>query len=274
MHSIHGRAPAIASGLKATRKELSVWIITGEGDSMSIGGNHLIHALRRNFDVNILLFNNEIYGLTKGQYSPLSPEGRKTKSSPMGSIDHPFNPLALAQGADASFIARSIDRSPKHMRDILLQSHQHKGTSLLEIFQNCNIFNDGAFSQYTENKLVNDSVIFVEDGKPMVFWEGDKKGIRLDGLNPVVVDLEADNYSIDDLWVHDKSNRIMSTMLTRIFNNAENKGNLPLPFGVLYAESRPTYEVSMSEQIEQAIREKGKGDLNDLLRGENTWVVD
>ena len=160
------------------------------------------------------------------------------------------------------------------MRDILLQSHQHKGTSLLEIYQNCNIFNDGAFSQYTENKLVNDSVIFVEDGKPMVFGEGDKKGIRLDGLNPVVVDLEADNYSIDDLWVHDKSNRIMSTMLTRIFNNAENKGNLPLPFGVLYAESRPTYEVSMSEQIEQAIREKGKGDLNDLLRGENTWVVD
>ncbi len=169
MHSIHGRATAIASGLKATRPELSVWIVTGDGDSLSIGGNHTIHLLRRNFDVNILLFNNQIYGLTKGQYSPTSEPEKVTKSTPMGSIDHPFNPLALAMGADASFIARSMDRDPKHLQQMLMRSYQHKGSSFLEIYQNCNIFNDGAFEVFTEKSSKAAETLFLEQGKPLIF---------------------------------------------------------------------------------------------------------
>ena len=175
MHSIHGRATAIASGLKAARPDLSVWIITGDGDSLSIGGNHLIHLLRRNFDTNILLFNNQIYGLTKGQYSPTSEMGKKTKSTPMGSIDHPFNPLALCMGADATFVARTMDRDPKHLRQMLLRSNEHKGTSLLEIYQNCNVFNDGAFFGYTDKSTKPEQTLFLEHGKPLVFWSQSRK---------------------------------------------------------------------------------------------------
>ena len=169
MHSIHGRATAVASGLKASRPELSVWIVTGDGDGLSIGGNHTIHLLRRNFDVNILLFNNQIYGLTKGQYSPTSEENKVTKSTPMGSIDHPFNPLALALGADSTFVARSMDRDPKHLQSMLLRANQHKGTSFLEIYQNCNIFNDGAFETFTEKSSKAEETLFLEQGKPLVF---------------------------------------------------------------------------------------------------------
>jgi len=197
MHSIHGRATAIASGLKATRPELSVWIVTGDGDSLSIGGNHLIHLLRRNFDVNILLFNNEIYGLTKGQYSPTSPEGLVTKSTPLGSIDHPFNPLALCMGADATFIARSMDRDPVHLREMLKRSHGHKGSSLLEIYQNCNVFNDGAFEIFTEKASKKMNTLFVEHGKPLLFGENNSKGIMLDGFSPVIVDMNM--HSVNDL---------------------------------------------------------------------------
>ena len=184
MHSIHGRATAIASGLKATRPELGVWVVTGDGDSLSIGGNHLIHLLRRNFNINILLFNNEIYGLTKGQYSPTSKQGQKTKSSPFGSIDHPFNPLALGLGADATFVARSMDRDPIHLRTIIKRSHEHKGTSLLEIYQNCNVFNDGAFEVFSEKASKKSNTLFVEQDKPLVFGEKAEKGIRLDALHP------------------------------------------------------------------------------------------
>src|SRR3954462_35834 len=189
MHSIHGRATAVASGLKATRPELSVWIVTGDGDALSIGGNHTIHLLRRNFDVNILLFNNQIYGLTKGQYSPTSEENKVTKSTPFGSIDHPFNPMALALGADATFVARSMDRDPKHLQQMLLRSNGHHGTSLLEIYQNCNIFNDGAFEIFTEKSTKAEETIFLENGKPLVFGASQHKGIRLDGFTPVVVEL-------------------------------------------------------------------------------------
>src|SRR5215471_17200459 len=178
MHSIHGRATAIASGLKAARPELSVWIVTGDGDSLSIGGNHFIHLLRRNFDVNILLFNNQIYGLTKGQYSPTSEKNKVTKSTPFGSIDHPFNPLALALGADATFVARSMDRDPKHLQEILVRSHKHKGASFLEIYQNCNIFNDGAFEVYTEKTTKSIETIFLEQGKPLLFGLNNGKGIK------------------------------------------------------------------------------------------------
>ncbi|MGB0593290.1 MAG: 2-oxoacid:ferredoxin oxidoreductase subunit beta [Flavobacteriales bacterium] len=267
MHSIHGRATAIASGLKAARPDLSVWIITGDGDSLSIGGNHLIHLLRRNFDTNVLLFNNQIYGLTKGQYSPTSEKGKKTKSTPMGSIDHPFNPLALCMGADATFIARTMDRDPKHMREMLMRSNNHKGTSLLEIYQNCNVFNDGAFFGMTDKATKMNQTLFLEHGQPLVFGENKDKGIRLDGFKPIIVSLE--DCSIDDLWVHDEKDRVKAGLLTRFFD-----ADFPRPFGVFYSEDRPTYEDALVQQIDDAMEQKGQGNLDDLLKGSNTWTID
>lgn len=267
MHSIHGRATAIASGLKAARPNLSVWIITGDGDSLSIGGNHLIHLLRRNFDTNVLLFNNQIYGLTKGQYSPTSEKGKKTKSTPMGSIDHPFNPLALCMGADATFIARTMDRDPKHMREMLMRSNNHKGTSLLEIYQNCNVFNDGAFFGMTDKSTKMNQALFLEHGHPLVFGENKDKGICLDGFKPIIVSLE--DCSVDDLWVHDEKDRVKAGLLTRFFD-----ADFPRPFGVFYSEDRPTYEDALVQQIDDAMEQKGQGNLDDLLKGSNTWTID
>lgn len=267
MHSIHGRATAIASGLKAARPDLSVWIITGDGDSLSIGGNHLIHLLRRNFDTNILLFNNQIYGLTKGQYSPTSEKGKKTKSTPMGSIDHPFNPLALCMGADATFVARSMDRDPKHLREMLIRSNGHKGTSLLEIYQNCNVFNDGAFFGMTDKATKMNQTLFLENGKPLVFGENKDKGIRLEGFKPVIVSLN--DFSLEDLWVHDENDRVKAGLLTRFFDT-----DFPRPFGVFYCENRPTYEDALAKQIKDAIEVKDKGDLDFLLKGSNTWTIE
>ena len=272
MHSIHGRATAIASGLKATRPDLSVWIVTGDGDSLSIGGNHTIHLLRRNFDVNILLFNNQIYGLTKGQYSPTSEENKITKSTPFGSLDHPFNPLALAMGADASFIGRSMDRDPKHLQEMLLRANAHRGASLLEIYQNCNIFNDGAFEVFTEKGSKADEALFLVQGQPLVFGAAQNKGIRLDGFKPVVVDLE-EGYSKDDLWIHDEKDFYKSQILVRMFDDPRIFGHLPRPFGVLYETDRPCYEDLMRMQIEEVIATKGKGDLNKLLRGNEVWEI-
>lgn len=267
MHSIHGRATAIASGLKAARPDLSVWIITGDGDSLSIGGNHLIHLLRRNFDTNVLLFNNQIYGLTKGQYSPTSEKGKKTKSTPMGSIDHPFNPLALCMGADATFIARTMDRDPKHMREMLMRSNNHKGTSLLEIYQNCNVFNDGAFFGMTDKATKMNQTLFLEHGQPLVFGENKDKGIRLDGFKPIIVSLE--DCSIDDLWLHDEKDRVKAGLLTRFFD-----ADFPRPFGVFYSEDRPTYEDALVQQIDESMEQKGQGNLDHLLKGSNTWTID
>lgn len=271
MHSIHGRATAIASGLKATRPELSVWIVTGDGDGLSIGGNHMIHILRRNFDVNIMLFNNQIYGLTKGQYSPTSEESKVTKSTPYGSIDHPFNPSALALGADATFVSRTMDRDPKHLQEMLKRSYAHKGTSLVEIYQNCNIFNDGAFEIFTEKSSKPEETIFVEQGKPLIFGAQKNKGIMLDGLNPVVVSLE-EGHSADDLWIHDENDFHKAQLITRLFDDPKVAGHFPRPFGVFYETDRPTYEDIMARQVEEAISRKA-GDLDALLTGRETWTI-
>lgn len=272
IHSIHGRATAVASGLKASRPELNVWIISGDGDSLSIGGNHFIHLLRRNFDVNLLLFNNEIYGLTKGQYSPTSPKGQVTKSTPMGSLDFPFNPAALALGASATFIARSMDRDPKHMREILASASHHKGTSLVEIYQNCNVFNDGAFSTFTEKATKADNTIMLEEGQPLVFGAELNKGIRLNGMQPEIVSLV--DVSKEDLWIHNSRDLGKAMLLTRMFDDPSAEGALPRPFGVLYQEDRYCYEDAMADQLAKALEVKGKGDLNQLIRGSNTWMVD
>ncbi|MGB8192852.1 MAG: 2-oxoacid:ferredoxin oxidoreductase subunit beta [Chitinophagaceae bacterium] len=272
MHSIHGRATAVASGLKATRPELSVWIVTGDGDSLSIGGNHTIHLLRRNFDVNMLLFNNQIYGLTKGQYSPTSEINKVTKSTPYGSIDHPFNPLALAMGADATFVARSMDRDPKHLQAMLLRAQQHKGASFLEIYQNCNIFNDAAFEIFTEKSTKANEALFLEQGKPLVFGATQNKGIKLDGFTPVVVNLD-EGHSVNDLWVHDEHDIYKAQILVRIFNDPYKDGHLPRPFGVFYQVDRPCYEDIMSMQLEEVIATKGPGNLDKLLRGNETWTI-
>jgi 2-oxoglutarate ferredoxin oxidoreductase subunit beta len=274
MHSIHGRAIAIATGLKASRPELSVWIVTGDGDALSIGGNHTIHLLRRNLDVNVLLFNNQIYGLTKGQYSPTSEPGKVTKSTPLGSLDHPFNPAALALGADGSFIARSMDRDPKHLQATLLRAQAHHGTSFLEIYQNCNIFNDGAFEVFTEKGTKAEEAVFLEQGQPLRFGANGNKGIRLDGYKPQVVSLEDGQYTADDLWVHDETDFFKAQILTRLFDNPADPGHFPRPFGVLYAVERQTYEDAMGLQLEEAIAVKGPGNLDALLQGKETWVIE
>jgi 2-oxoglutarate/2-oxoacid ferredoxin oxidoreductase subunit beta len=273
MHSIHGRATAIASGLKAARPELSVWIVTGDGDSMSIGGNHLIHLLRRNFDVNILLFNNQIYGLTKGQYSPTSEENKITKSTPMGSIDHPFNPSALALGADASFVARSMDRDVKHLQEILKRSAGHKGSSFLEIYQNCNIFNDGAFEIFTEKSSKPQETIFLEQGKPLIFGATKEKGILLDGYKPKIVTLGENGITESDLWIHDEQDLYKAQIIARFFDDPSLENNLPRPFGIIYAKERNCYEEDLHAQLESAIAAKGEGDLDALLRGRETWEI-
>ncbi len=272
MHSIHGRATAIASGLKATRPELSVWIVTGDGDSLSIGGNHTIHLLRRNFDVNVLLFNNQIYGLTKGQYSPTSEKSKVTKSTPYGSLDHPFNPLALAMGADATFIARTMDRDPKHLQEMLKRSHAHHGSSFLEIYQNCNIFNDGAFEIFTEKSSKPQEVLFMDQDRPLVFGANQEKGIKLDGFKPVVVNLN-EGYSQDDLWIHDEKDFYKAQILVRMFDDPRIEGHLPRPFGVFYKGDRPCYEDTLNLQIQEVMASRGAPDLDKLLRGRETWEI-
>ncbi|MFM9053169.1 MAG: 2-oxoacid:ferredoxin oxidoreductase subunit beta [Bacteroidota bacterium] len=274
MHSIHGRATAVASGLKATRPELSIWLVTGDGDGLSIGGNHTIHLLRRNFDLNVLLFNNEIYGLTKGQYSPTSEEGKVTKSTPMGSVDHPFNPLALCLGADATFVARSMDRDPKHLQAVLKRANSHKGASFVEIYQNCNVFNDGAFEVFTEKASKKKETLFMENGKPLMFGENNELGVRLDGFTPVVVNIN-EGASANDLWIHDERDRVKAGILARFFDNPRSTGehHLPRPFGIFYVEDRPCYEEKLAEQISNMRAKRGEGDLDALLRGRETWTI-
>lgn len=268
MHSIHGRAPAIATGLKSSRPELDVWVITGDGDALSIGGNHLIHALRRNVDLQVLLFNNQIYGLTKGQYSPTSEQGKVTKSTPFGSIDHPFNPVALALGADATFVARTLDRDPKHMTEVLRQAHGHRGGAIVEIYQNCNIFNDGAFFRFTEKYSKPTNTVFLKDGEPLVYDNG-RKGLRLDGFRVESVDLTSGAMSVDDCLVYDTSSRELAGIMSRIFFNPE----LPQPIGVFYEEQRPTYDELLKNQVQEVIDRRGKGDLAKLLNAGDTWEI-
>ena len=272
MHSIHGRAPAVVSGLKITNPDLSVWMITGDGDALSIGGNHLIHMLRRNFDINILLFNNQIYGLTKGQYSPTSEEGKNTKSSPMGSLDHPFNPAALCIGADSTFYARTMDRDPIHLRTILSRANAHKGTSMVEIYQNCNVFNDGAFFGMTDKATKGVQTLFVEHGQPLVYGANKEFGIKLDGFTPVIVSM--DSVSEDELWIHDENDRGKANILVRFYQDPSLEGNFPRPFGIFYTEERACYEDLLTDQVETAKVKFGRGDLNELLRGKSTWTID
>jgi 2-oxoglutarate ferredoxin oxidoreductase subunit beta len=268
MHSIHGRAPTFATGLKSTRPDLMVWVITGDGDALSIGGNHFIHALRRNLDVNIVLFNNRIYGLTKGQYSPTSLEGQVTKSTPMGSIDHPLSPLSVALAAEATFVARSIDAHVKHLGETLKRAAQHKGTSLVEVYQNCNVFNDGAMAYAQEKKQRDQNVVELQHGKPLVF-DGGKKGVRLVGNHLEVVNTA--DVPLDDLLIHDEKdpNPSIHMMLARMSYPV-----MPEPIGVLRAvEGIPTYDDQINDQVELAKKQKGEGDLDALFNSGDTWVV-
>jgi 2-oxoglutarate ferredoxin oxidoreductase subunit beta len=273
MHSIHGRAAAIASGVKAANPELSVWVVSGDGDSLSIGGNHFIHLMRKNFDINYLLFNNQIYSLTKGQYSPTSEQGKVTKTSPFGSIEEPFNSLELALAAKASFVARTLDRDPKHQQSILKRAHQHKGTSFVEIYQNCPVFNDAAFFAFSEKETKNEEAIRLEHGKPLLFGNNNEKGIRLDGLTPVIVNIKEENISVNDLWIHDEKDKTKASFITRFFDTMFNDVHFPRPFGVIYVEERPVYEEMLAAQIEHLAATKGKMSLDKILSGDKTWTI-
>jgi 2-oxoglutarate ferredoxin oxidoreductase subunit beta len=265
-HSIHGRAPAIATGIKISQPELSVWVVTGDGDGLSIGGNHLIHALRRNVGLKILLFNNRIYGLTKGQYSPTSELGKITKSTPAGSVDYPFNPIAVAMGVDASFVARSIDIEAKSLQDVLRRAYEHPGGAFIEILQNCNIFNDGAWASLTDKTTKADTVLLLEQGKPMIFGKNRDKGIKLGANGRLEVVSLGNGTSEADILIHDETNRALAYMLAHLEN--------PKPIGVFHAEVRPTYEHAMAKQLDVAQQKQGSGDVNALFNRGETWVVE
>jgi 2-oxoglutarate/2-oxoacid ferredoxin oxidoreductase subunit beta len=268
-HTIHGRAPAVATGIKIANPDLSVWIVTGDGDALSIGGNHIIHLLRRNLDIKVMLFNNRIYGLTKGQYSPTSEIGKRTKSTPYGSLDRPFNPLAVGIGAGATFIGRSVDVFASHLKEILGRAARHKGTSFIEIFQNCNIFNDGAFEPYRDKELREDNLLLLEHGKPLIFGKARDKGIRMAGpFAPEVVTL-GNGVTEKDLVVHDENAPIFySFMLAEMEPPA-----FPVPIGVFRSVNVPVLEDAMHEQMAQVTAKMGVGDLKALIYGGETWEV-
>lgn len=270
LHGIHGRAPAIASGIKMANPDLDVWMFTGDGDGLSIGGNHLIHMLRRNLDIKAILFNNEIYGLTKGQYSPTSLIGQVTKSTPMGSIDTPFVPVSLALGAGATFVGRTMDRDPKHLQEMVRRAEKHKGSAFVEIYQNCNVFNDGAFFTYTEKDTRDDNVVYLEHGKPLLFGKQREKGIRLAGFTPEVVQVGDGTYSVNDLLVHNEQDSTLAFILANMIHNTA----LPRPMGVFLATERFTYEVALEDQIARATNKRGEGSLQKLLDGDETWIIE
>ena len=270
-HSIHGRAPAIASGLKISRPDLSVWVATGDGDLLSIGGNHFIHTCRKNVDIKIMLFNNQIYGLTKGQYSPTSEKGKVTKSTPYGSVDYPFNPVSLALGAEATFVARSLDRDAKHLKAVMKRAADHKGTAFVEVYQNCNIFNDGAFEHMTNKQTRPDNIVELEHDKPLLFGKDNQKGIRLNGFTPEVVDLSEGKYSADDLLVHDEFDE--SPVRAFILAHLSDNPDMPTPIGVFRQVEKETYDGGVQRQVDHYTEEKGKGDLESLLYTGNTWIV-
>lgn len=272
MHSIHGRAPSIATGLATSRRDLSVWVVTGDGDALSIGGNHLIHALRRNVNLKILLFNNRIYGLTKGQYSPTSELGKITKSTPMGSLDAPFNPVSLAIGAEASFVARTVDSDRKHLTSVLRAAADHPGTALVEIYQNCNIFNDGAFEVLKDKDQAQEAVIRLEHGQPIVFGTDGSKGVVRDPLTGdlQVVAVTEDNKS--RILVHD-AHAPSPTTAFALSRLADADTLHHTPIGVLRSVERPVYDTTMAEQLDTAVERHGKGDLAALLAGNDNWTV-
>ncbi len=268
-HTIHGRAPAVATGLKVARPELSVWVVTGDGDALSIGGNHIIHLMRRNVDVNVLLFDNRIYGLTKGQYSPTSEFGKRTKSTPYGSLDRPFNPIALALGAGATFIARSVDVFTPHLKEILVEAHAHKGTSFVHIFQNCNIFNDGAFHDLREKSLRDDHVLLLRHGEPLVFGKNRDRGIRLGPQGkPEVVALGA-GITEQHLLVHDERGSLSYAMSLAEMGPPD----FPVPLGILRRVEAPCFDAAVHEQLERVRQERGPGDLRQLIYSGDLWEV-
>jgi 2-oxoglutarate ferredoxin oxidoreductase subunit beta len=267
MHSIHGRAPAIATGLSTSRPDLSVWVVTGDGDALSIGGNHLIHALRRNVNLKILLFNNQIYGLTKGQYSPTSERGKVTKSTPMGSIDHPFNPISVALGAEATFVARAIDTDRKHLTEVLRKAAEHKGAAFVEIFQNCNIYNDGAFDAVREEKA---NRIYLKHGEPIVFGADGERAVvqRTDGSCEVV---ETASVAESALLRHDEHHTEPSLAFALSRLTLGTVGAAPI--GVFRAVARPSYDELMEGQLAAATESRGKGDLAALIGSGDTWAI-
>jgi 2-oxoglutarate ferredoxin oxidoreductase subunit beta len=269
-HTIHGRAPAVATGLAITRPDLDIWVATGDGDALSIGGNHTIHMLRRNVGLKVLLFNNRIYGLTKGQYSPTSEQGKKAKSTPYGSVDRPFNVLSLALGAEATFVARSVDVFQSHLKATLRKAAAHQGSAMLEILQNCNIFNDGAWEALTERDLKDDHTILLEHGQPLIFGKSQDKGIRMSGLELEVVTL-GNGVTEKDLVVHDE--RHPNPGYAFLLSRMETMPGFPTPLGVLRAVSAPRYERQVSEQVKALVAKKGQGDLAELLRAGDTWEV-
>jgi 2-oxoglutarate ferredoxin oxidoreductase subunit beta len=269
-HTIHGRAPTLATGLKVCRPDLQVWVITGDGDGLSIGGNHLIHAIRRNVDLKVILFNNEIYGLTKGQYSPTSRIGTRTKSSPLGSIDNPLRPLSIAIGAEATFVARTIDVDITHLTEILRRAAAHRGTAFIEIYQNCKIFNDMVFEYATDKSIKADNMLQLEHGKPLLFGKDRNKGIRLHGLDPEVVTV-GNGVTVDDLLIHDEraEEPSLAYLLSRMVYP-----RFPECVGVFRAVQRPTYDDVLNKQIEDVIKTKGRGKLEELFSSDDVWVVE
>jgi 2-oxoglutarate ferredoxin oxidoreductase subunit beta len=269
-HSIHGRAPAVASGIKITRPDLHVWVVTGDGDALSIGGNHTIHMLRRNVGVKVLLFNNRIYGLTKGQYSPTSEFGKKAKSTPFGSLDRPFYPLSLAIGAEATFVARSVDIFQQHLKETLRKAAAHQGSAFVEILQNCNIFNDGAWENLTEKDARSERVIQLEHGQPLIFGKNHEKGIRMKGFDLEVVTL-GNGVTEKDLLVHDEQNP--NPAYAFLLSQMELQDGFPTPIGVLRAIQAPRYEDLVASQIQTVTAKRGRGDLGALLLAGDTWTV-
>jgi 2-oxoglutarate ferredoxin oxidoreductase subunit beta len=269
-HSIHGRAAAIATGIKCSRPELLVWVITGDGDGLSIGGNHLLHILRRNVDVKIVLFNNRIYGLTKGQTSPTSEFGKRTKSTPMGSIENPICPVTFALAAEATFVARSIDTETAHLQEMIGRAAEHKGAAFIEVFQNCNIFNDGAFSNVTDRETKDDRLIRLEHGKPMVFGKDRDKGVILNGTSMEMVSL-LNGVKEEDLLTHDET-RTDSSLAYLLAH--QHCSDLPVPIGVFRAVRRPTYDELLNQQLKDELEKKGPGSLKDLIYAGQRWQVD
>jgi 2-oxoglutarate ferredoxin oxidoreductase subunit beta len=269
-HGIHGRAPAIATGLKIARPDLEVWVATGDGDSLSIGGNHTIHMLRRNVGIKVLLFNNRIYGLTKGQYSPTSELGKRAKSTPYGSLDRPFNPVSLALGVEATFVARSVDIFQPHLKAVLKRAAAHEGSAFVEVLQNCNIFNDGAWENLTDKSLRDEHTITLEHGKPLIFGKDRDKGIRRKGLELEVVTL-GDGVSEDDLVVHDERNP--NPAYAFLLSRMDAHPGFPTPIGVFRAVDAPRFETAVAEQIRRVTEKKGPGELGALLRAGDTWEV-
>ncbi len=273
-HTIHGRAATIATGLKAARPDLMVWVITGDGDALSIGGNHLIHAMRRNVDMKMIMFNNRIYGLTKGQASPTSPIGKKTKSTPLGTIETPIIPLNLVAAAEASFIARSVDTHSEHLQEMMQRAGEHSGAAFLEVLQNCNIFNDGAWRDFTDKSVKEDRMLVLKHGEPMIFGAEKNKGIRLNGLQPEVVTIGENGVSVADLWVHDETDpdATRTQILSRMW-----WPDFPVPVGVFRRVPRPTHDQLLIEQIDgakAARAAKGPVDLQKLLASGETWTVE